>query len=66
MINLKLYVFNDLEDEVLVDFGIDINAIQGYYPDPDDDKVINLISYGQLYTVLKTHQLMHMLKLNLS
>jgi hypothetical protein len=58
MLDLKLYVYNIDESEVLVDFCINITAIQGYYYDPYDDTVINLLSYGQLYTVVKTHQLM--------
>ena len=64
MIHLKLFVFNNNDDEELVDFYLDENAIQGFYPDPDDDTVINLLSYGQLYTVKKTHALMHKLKYN--
>jgi len=64
MVHLKLYVFNSLDEETLVDFYIDIGAIQGFYPDPDDESVINLLSYGQLYTVVKTHSLMSKLKYN--
>ena len=66
MLDLKLYVYNNDESEVLVDFSISINAIQGYYGDPDDDTVINLLSYGQLYTVVKTHQLMNQLNKRLN
>ena len=61
MLDLKLYVVDGMENEVLVDFSININAIQGYYYSPDDEDVINLLSYGQIYTVIKTHQLMAML-----
>ena len=58
MLDLQLLVFNNNDEEVHVNFSININAINGYYADPDDDTVINLLSYGQLYTVVKTHQLM--------
>lgn len=61
MTDLKLYVFNDNQEEVLVDFAFDLTLVNGYYPDPDDSEVMNLISYGQIYTVEKTHQLMTIL-----
>ena len=61
MLDLQLLVFNNDGEEVLVNFSINIMAIHGYYPDPDDDSVMNLLSYGQLYTVLKTHPLMNQL-----
>ena len=61
---LKLIVYNDLEAETFVDFYIDFNAIHGFYPDPDDDTIINLLSYGQHYSVVKTHTLMNKLKVN--
>ena len=62
--NLKLLVYNMSEKEVLVDFYIDFDVIQGFYDDPDDDSVINLLSYGQLYTVVRSHALMNKLKSN--
>lgn len=58
---LELLVYNNDEEEVLIPFKIDINAIQGFYPDPDDDLVMNILSYGQLFTVKKTHALMNQL-----
>jgi len=64
MIHLQLYVFDSYEKEVLVDFYIDILHIQGYYDDPDDETVINLLSYGKLYTVKRKHSLMNQLKYN--
>ena len=64
--NLQLLVFNNEDEEVLVPFTIDINVIQGFYPDPDDDTVMNLLSFGQLYTVRKEHGLMNHLNSKLN
>jgi len=58
MLYLKLAVYNDYEEEVFVDFVLQVESVNGYYPDPDDENLINLLSYGQHYTVKKTHELM--------
>lgn len=44
MTDLKLYVFNDNQEEVLVNFSFDLTLVNGYYPDPDDSEIMNLIS----------------------
>ena len=57
--NLKLCVYNEMaEEEVFIDFSFDLDMVNGHYNCPVDPKVVNLISYGQLYTVKKTHELM--------
>ena len=58
---LELFIYSEDDEEVLVPFKIDINAIQGFYPNPNNDSVINILSYGQLFTVKKTHALMNQL-----
>ena len=63
---LELLVFNNDDNEVFVPFSIDILQIHGFYPDPDDDTVMNLLSYGQLFTVKKTEQLMAQLNYELN
>lgn len=63
---LKLLVFNSQEHEEWVNFNIDINAIHGFYDDPDDKTIINLLSHNQLFTVKRSHELMNKLKFELN
>jgi len=63
---LKLLVSDNDGKECWVNFSINIEAVQGFYDDPDDVEVVNLISYGQLYTVKRKPGLMARLKYDIN
>ena len=64
--NLELLAFNELEEEVFIPFTFDIQFINGFYVDAVDDDIVNLISYGEVYSVKKTHALMSQLNYKLT
>ena len=61
--HLELLVFDeDLDKEVFVPFSLEIEFVNGFYLDPADANIVNLISYGQTYSVKKSHPLMAQLQ----
>jgi hypothetical protein len=65
--HLELLVFDeDLDSETFIDFTLDIEVINGWYNSVDDDDIVNIVSYGQVFSVKKSHTLMNQLnhKLN--
>lgn len=62
MYKLELLVLNKYDEEVFVDFYCDFETISGYYLDPDDDGVINIVIFGTSFTVVKEPYLMSYLK----
>ena len=65
--HLKLLIYDeDLDEERFIPLNLDIEAIQGFYQSVDDDNIINLVSYGQIFSVKKTHPLMTKLNYELN
>jgi hypothetical protein len=65
--HLELLVFDeDLDRETFIDFTLDIEVINGWYNSVDDDDIVNLVIYGQVFSVKKHHTVMNQLnhKLN--
>ncbi len=62
MHKLHLLVLDRDGEEVWTDFHIDFQNINGYYNDPDDDTVINIVIYGTSFTVIKDAYLMAFLQ----
>ena len=65
--NLELLIYNeDLEEEQFIPLTLDIEVINGFYNSVDDDDIVNLVSYGQIFSVRKTHALMYKLNFKLN
>jgi hypothetical protein len=60
--HLHLLAFDIEDKEIYIPFEYDINEIHGYYVDAVDSSIVNLFSYGQQFSVKKTHALMAELK----
>ena len=58
MHKLNLLVLNRDGEEVWTNFYVDFETINGYYNDPDDDTVINIVIYGTSFTVIRDAYLM--------
>jgi len=64
--NLQMLAYNDDDEEVFIPFDYDIEQIHGFYIDAVDIDIVNIISYGQQYSVKKTHALMSQLNYKLN
>ena len=65
--NLELLVFDEETDqESFIPLTLDIEVINGFYNSVDDDDIVNLVSYGQIFSVKKTHALMYKLNFKLN
>jgi len=65
--NLELLVYNeDTDEEYYIPLTLEIEAVTGFYNSVDDDDVVNIVSYGQIFSVKKTHALMSKLNFKLN
>ena len=62
----SITVFDLFKGEELTEFTLEIEHINGFYISTDDEDIVNLISYGQVYSVKKSHALMNQLNFKLN